>query len=123
MGLLRKNNKIIVKIIFINVGGRKEKTTFLLVFSTYIPMFLLKFPSIEIVGCRIKFCIQRVPTLHTFNGPRHPPKQEIYFYIQRRPTLHTFDGPHYPKSKKYLKNVMMMMMSSSRFFRYFLFLG
>ena len=27
----------------------------------------------------------------------------IKFYIQRVPTLHTFDGPHYPKNKKYLK--------------------
>ena len=26
----------------------------------------------EIVGCRIKFRIQRVPTRHTFDGPRYP---------------------------------------------------
>ena len=50
----KKNNKIIVKIIFINFGGRKEKKLiFLFVFSTYLPMFLLKFQSRELVGCRI----------------------------------------------------------------------
>ena len=27
----------------------------------------------------------------------------IKFYIQRVPTQHTFDGPRYPKNKKYLK--------------------
>ena len=66
-------------------------------FLTYLTMFLLKFQSRDLVGCKSKFCIQQVPTRHTFNGPR------------------------YPKNKKYLKNVMMM--SSSHFFRYFLFLG
>ena len=57
----------------------KKKTTFLFVFLTYLPVFLLKFRSGELVGCKIWFCIQRVPTLHIF------------------------DGPHYPKDKKYLK--------------------
>ena len=55
---------------------------------------LLKFRSGELVGCRIKFHIQRVPTRHNF------------------------DEPHYPKNKKYLKKNVMMM-SSSHFFRYF----
>ena len=50
----------------------KKKTTFLFVFSTYRPVFLLKFRSKEIVGCGIKFHIQRVPTRHTFDGPRYP---------------------------------------------------
>ena len=57
----------------------KKKTTFLFVFSTYIPMFLLKFHSRELTGCGIKLRIQRVPTRCTF------------------------DRPHYPKNKKYLK--------------------
>ena len=74
-----------------------KKLVFLFVFSTYIPVLLLKFRSGELVGCIIKFCIQQVPTLHTF------------------------DVPCYPKNKKYLKNVMMM--SSSCFLSYFLFLG
>ena len=43
MGLLRKINKIIVKIIFINFGGRKEKSTILFIFSTYFVVFLLNF--------------------------------------------------------------------------------
>ena len=72
MGLLRKINKII----FINIGGRKEKTTFLFIFSTYLPVFLLKFQSGELVGCGIKFCIQRVPTRHTFDGTHYPPKKK-----------------------------------------------
>ena len=68
----------------INLGkGIIKKTTFLFVFLTYLPVFLLKFRSRELVGCRIKFCIQQVPTQHTFDGPR------------------------YPKNKKYLKNMMM----------------
>ena len=49
------------------------------VFLTYIPVVLLKFRSRELVGCGIKFQIQQVPTLHTF------------------------DRAHYPKNKKYLK--------------------
>ena len=57
----------------------RKKLLFLFVFSTYLPVFLLKFRLGELVGCGIWFRIQRVPTLHTF------------------------DGPHYPKNKKYLK--------------------
>ena len=55
----------------------KKKTTFLFVFFTYLPVFLLKFGLGELVGCGIKFRIQGVPTQHTFNGPRYPQKQEI----------------------------------------------
>ena len=51
----KKNNKIIVKIIFINFGGRKEKLFFLFVFSSYVHVILLKFQSREIIGCEIKF--------------------------------------------------------------------
>ena len=91
MGLLRKINKII----FINFGGRKEKTTFLFVFLTYFPGFLLKFRSRELVVCGTKFSIQRVPTRHTFNGPR------------------------YLKNKKYLKkrddDIMIMFFSGISF--------
>ena len=75
----------------------KKKTAFLFVFSTYLPVFLLKFRSGELVGCGIEFRIQRVPTRHTF------------------------DGPHYPKNKKYLKkcddDVIIM------FFQVFLVFG
>ena len=46
------------------------------VFLTYLPVFLLKFWSGELIGCGIWFRIQRVPTLHTFDGPATP-KQEI----------------------------------------------
>ena len=82
----------------INLGiGIIKKLPFLFVFSTYLLLFLLKFRSGDLVGCGIKFRIQRVPTPHIF------------------------DGTCYPKNKKYLKN--MMMMSSSHFFRYLLFLG
>ena len=57
----------------------KKKATFLFVFLTYLPVFLLKFRSKELIGCGIKF------------------------YIQRVPTQHTFDWPNYPKNKNYLK--------------------
>ena len=50
----------------------KKKTTFLFVFSAYLPIFVLKFRSRELDGCGIKFYIQQVPTLHTFDGPRYP---------------------------------------------------
>ena len=49
-----------------------KKTTFLFVFLTYLHVFLLKFRSGELVGCGIKFHIQRVPTQHTFDGPLYP---------------------------------------------------
>ena len=66
----------------INLGiGIIKKIFFLFVFSTYLPMFLLKFRLVELIGCGIEFQIQRVTTRHNF------------------------DGPHYPKNKKHLKNV------------------
>ena len=68
----KENNKII----FINFGGRKEKNYFFVCIFNISPYF---FRSGELVGCRIKFCIQRVPTRYTF------------------------DRPHYPKNTKYLK--------------------
>ena len=85
---------------FFNINlaiGIIKKTTFLFVFLTYLPVFLLKFRSGELVGCRTKFHIQRVPTHHTF------------------------DGPHYPKNKKYLKKRDDDVIIT--FFRYFLSLG
>ena len=45
---------------------------FLFIFSTYLPVYLLKFWLGELVGCRIKFHIQWVPTRHTFDGPCYP---------------------------------------------------
>ena len=71
------------------VRREKKKNLFLFIFSTYLPVFLLKFRSVEVFGWKFWFYIQGVPTLHTFNRPR------------------------YPKNKKYLKN--MMMTSSSHF--------
>ena len=53
-----------------------KKTIFLFVFSTYLPVFLLKFRLGELVGCIIKSHIQRVPTWHTFDGPRYPKKKK-----------------------------------------------
>ena len=67
------------------------------VFSTYLPVFLLKFRSGELVGCGIKFHIQRVPTRHTF------------------------DRPHYPQNKKYLKKQNDDIIIS--FFQVFLVFG
>ena len=60
---------------FFNINlriGIIKKTTLFFVFSTYLPVFLLKFRSGEIIGCGIKFYIQWVPTWHTFYGPRYP---------------------------------------------------
>ena len=74
-----------------------KKTIFLFVFSTYLIMFLLKFQSEELTGCRIKFRIQEVPTWHTF------------------------DKPGYPKNNKYLKKCDDDIIIT--FFRYFFFLG
>ena len=66
----------------INLGiGIIKKLLFLFVFLTYLPLFLLKFPSGELIGCGTKLHIQRVPTWHAFDGPR------------------------YPKNKKYLKKM------------------
>ena len=66
----------------INLGiGIIKKITFLFVFSTYLSVFLLKFRSGELVGCRIKLRIQRVPTQHTFDGPRYPKNKK---YLKKR---------------------------------------
>ena len=58
------------------IGIIKNKNKNLFVFSTYLPVFLLKFRSRELVGCGIKFCIQRVPTRHTFDGPHYPQEKK-----------------------------------------------
>ena len=60
-----------------------KKNYFFVRISTYLPVFLLKFWARGLVGCRIQFHIQWVPTLHIF--------------YRRR----------YPKNKKCLKNVVM----------------
>ena len=49
-----------------------KKKLFLFVFLTYLPVFLLKFRSGQLIGCGIKFRIQPVPTWHTFDWPRYP---------------------------------------------------
>ena len=84
---------------FFNINlqiGIIKKTTFLFVFSTYLPVFLLKSQSGELVGCGTKLRIQRVPTWHTF------------------------DGPHCPKNKKYLKkcddDIIITFFSSISYF-------
>ena len=77
-----------------------KKTTFLFVFLTYLPVFLLKFRLGELLGCEIKFCIQRVPTWHIFYGPRYPKNKKYlkktwlwHFGSQWLPTRYSFDGP------------------------------
>ena len=50
---------------------------FQLVFSTYLHVYSLKFRSGALIGWGIRFCIQRVPTQHTFRGPWCP-KNEKY---------------------------------------------
>ena len=50
----------------------RKKLLFVFVFSTYLHVFLHKFRLGELVGRGIKLCIQRVPTRHTFDGPRYP---------------------------------------------------
>ena len=56
-----------------NLGiGIIKKLFFLFVFSTYRPVLLLKFRLGELPRCEVKFHIQRVPTRHTFDGPRYP---------------------------------------------------
>ena len=59
----------------------RKKILFVFVFSTYLPVFLLKFRSRELVGCGIWFRIQRVPTPHTFDGPRYPKNKK---YLKKR---------------------------------------
>ena len=65
----------------INLGIGIIKKLLFFVFSTCLVVFLLKFRLRELVGCGIKFRIQRVPTWNAFDEPR------------------------YPKNKKYLKKM------------------
>ena len=66
----------------INLGiGIIKKLLFWFVFSTYLPMFLLTFRSGELIRCIIKFCIQRVPTWHTFDRLRYPKNKK---YLKKR---------------------------------------
>ena len=53
---------------------------FQLVFSTYLPIGLLKFRAQTFLGCIIRFIIQGVAMLHAFNGPCYT-KNEKYVKI------------------------------------------
>ena len=112
----------------INLGiGILKKLLFLFVFWTYFSVFLLKFWSRELIGCIFKFYIQRVPTRHTFDRPRYPKKINTWktwwlnYESNEYPLGILLTGPTTPKTRNTWKN--MMMMPSSRFLRYFLFLG
>ena len=77
-----KNGAPLKQFFNINLGiGIIKKLLFLFIFLTYLPVFLLKFRSRELVGYGIKFCIQRVPTRHTFDGPRYPKNNK---YLKKR---------------------------------------
>ena len=54
-----------------------KKLLFQLVFSIYLHVVLLKFRLWALVGLRIKFHIQRVPSWNTFGGP-HSMKNKKY---------------------------------------------
>ena len=74
----------------INLGiGIIKKLVFLFVFSTYLLVFLLKFWLGELVGSRIKFHIQWVPTRHTYDVPRYPQNKK---YLKNRRHHHVFSG-------------------------------
>ena len=60
----------------INLGIGIIKKLVFFVFSTYLVVFLLKFRLRELVGCGIKFHIQRVPTWNSFDGSRYPQKKK-----------------------------------------------
>ena len=75
-----------------------KKTTFFVRIFDISPVFLLKFQSGQLIGCRIKFHIQCIPTWNTF------------------------DGPCYRKHKKYMKKCDDDIIITF-FSRYFLFLG
>ena len=90
----------------------RKKLLFVFVFSTYLPVFLLKFRSRELVGCGIWFRIQQVPTLHTFDRPRYPKNKK---YLKKRdddtneyPHCILLTDPATPKTRNTWKNVMMM---------------
>ena len=72
--------------------GIIKKLLFLFVFSTYLPVFLLKFRSGELIGWGIYFGIQQVPTQHTFDGPLYPKNKK---YLKKRDD----DGPATPKKR------------------------
>ena len=125
----------------------KKKTTFLFVVLTYLLVFLLEFRSRELIRCGIKFFIQWVPTMHTFDRPRYPKNKKylknvmmtfsLCFYSnfnqessldaelnsapKKYPLCILLTHLATPKTRNTWKNVMMM--SSSHFFRYCLFLG
>ena len=49
--------------------SKRKKLLFQLVFSTYLLVYSPKFRSWALVGWGIQFCIQCIPTWHTFGGP------------------------------------------------------
>ena len=111
----------------INLGiGIIKKLLFLFLFSTYLPVFLLKFWAREILGCRIKFHIQLVPTSDTFNGPRYPKNKK---YLKKcDDDVHPTSSPDRNLSKntgRYVENTnkkVVFFFFPSKINKYFLFL-
>ena len=102
-----------------------KKNTFLFVFLTYLPMFLLKFRSGKLIGCGIKFRIQRVPTRHTFDRPRYPKNKK---YLKKRDNdliPHPTSSPDRNLRKKmgrYVENTnkkVVFFFSSSKINKYY----
>ena len=59
----------------------KKYTSEKTIFSTYLHVLLLKFQLGALVGWGIQFRIQRVPTWHTFGGPRSTKNKK---YMKKR---------------------------------------
>ena len=82
-----KKGEPIKQICNINLGlGIIKKLLLLFVFFTYLPNVLLKFWSGELIRCGIKFCIQWVPTRHTFDGPLYPKNNKYLKKCDDHPT-------------------------------------
>ena len=64
----------------LGIGIIKKLLFFVRIFDISL-LFLLKFRSRELVGCEIKFCIQRVPTRHTFDGTLYPQNKKYLKYF------------------------------------------
>ena len=52
----------------LGIGIIKKTTFFVCIFDISRRVFTQILIDSELVGCGIKFCIQRVPTRHTFDG-------------------------------------------------------
>ena len=92
----------------------EKKKAIFFVFLTYLPTFLLKFWSRELIGCITEFFIQRVPTRHNFDGTLYPKNKKYLKKMWWWHHHHIFSGFFYFRGRKFHQNYALWVLVGFR---------